>query len=45
MIAGMKEALHAGTLSEQRINASVQRILMMKYEMGLLSLPSTASDK
>ncbi|GHO91341.1 hypothetical protein KSF_013890 [Reticulibacter mediterranei] len=45
MIAGMKEALHAGTLSEQRINASVQRILMMKYEMGLLSLPNTASDK
>jgi beta-N-acetylhexosaminidase len=42
MIAGMKEALHAGTLSEQRINASVQRILMMKYEMGLLSLPNTA---
>jgi beta-N-acetylhexosaminidase len=42
MIAGMKEALHAGTLSEQRIDASVQRILMMKYEMGLLSLPDTA---
>jgi beta-N-acetylhexosaminidase len=44
MIAGMKEALHAGTLSEQRINASVQRILMMKYEMGLLSLPNTAAS-
>jgi beta-N-acetylhexosaminidase len=45
MIAGMKEALRAGTLSEQRINASVQRILMMKYEMGLLSLPNTAPNR
>jgi beta-N-acetylhexosaminidase len=45
MIAGMKEALRTGALSEQHINASVQRILMMKYEMGLLSLPDTTTNR
>jgi beta-glucosidase-like glycosyl hydrolase len=41
----MKEALRTGALSEQHINASVQRILMMKYEMGLLSLPDTTTNR
>jgi beta-N-acetylhexosaminidase len=39
MIAGIKQAINAGAISQQRIDASVQRILMMKYEMGLLSIP------
>jgi len=43
MIAGIKQAIQAGTISEQRIDASVRRILMMKYEMGLLPLPKNSS--
>jgi beta-N-acetylhexosaminidase len=40
MIAGIKQALNTGTISQQRIDDSVRRILMMKYEMGLLPLPT-----
>ncbi len=40
MIANIKQAINAGTISQQRIDASVRRILMMKYEMGLLPLPT-----
>lgn len=43
MIDEIKQAIHAGTISEQRIDASVRRILMMKYEMGLLPLPRSSS--
>lgn len=39
MINGIKQAIDAGTISQQRIDASVERILMLKYEMGLLPLP------
>lgn len=39
MISGIKQAIDDGTISQQRIDASVERILMLKYEMGLLSLP------
>ena len=39
MITGIKQAINAGAISQQRIDASVQRILMMKYEMGLLPIP------
>ncbi|GHO45486.1 glycoside hydrolase family 3 protein [Ktedonospora formicarum] len=39
MIQGIKQAIQDGTLTEQRINESVRRILLMKYRMGLLSLP------
>jgi beta-N-acetylhexosaminidase len=40
MIANIKQAINAGTISQQRIDDSVRRILMMKYEMGLLPLPT-----
>jgi beta-N-acetylhexosaminidase len=43
MIEGIKQAIRAGTISEQRIDTSVRRILMMKYEMGLLPLPKNSS--
>jgi beta-N-acetylhexosaminidase len=39
MISGIKQAISAGTITEQRINQSVTRILMMKYLSGLLPLP------
>jgi beta-N-acetylhexosaminidase len=40
MIAGIKEAINAGAISQHRIDDSVRRILLMKYGMGLLSIPS-----
>ena len=40
MIQGIKEAINAGDISTQRIDESVYRILMMKYQMGLLTLPT-----
>ena len=43
MINGIKQAINTGAISEQRINESVRRILMMKYEMGLLPLPVNSS--
>ena len=39
MFQAIKQAISTGTLTEQRINDSVRRILMMKYAMGLLSVP------
>jgi beta-N-acetylhexosaminidase len=39
MIQGIKQAIDAGTISQQRIDDSVRRILMLKYQMGLLPLP------
>lgn len=39
MIDGIKQAINSGAISQQRIDASVRRILMMKYAMGLLPLP------
>ena len=39
MIQGIKQAVDAGTISQQRIDDSVRRILMLKYQMGLLPLP------
>jgi beta-glucosidase-like glycosyl hydrolase len=44
MINGIKQAMHAGTISEQRIDESVRRILLMKYAMGLLPLPKNVSN-
>ena len=41
MIAGIKQAMTAGEISQQRIDDSVRRILMLKYEMGLLHIPTT----
>jgi beta-N-acetylhexosaminidase len=40
MIEGIKQAMSAGQISQQRIDDSVRRILMMKYEMGLLPIPT-----
>jgi len=39
MIKGIKDAMSAGSISQQRIDDSVHRILMMKYAMGLLPIP------
>ena len=41
MINGIKQAINAGEISQQRIDASVYRILMLKYQMGLLHIPTT----
>ena len=40
MINGIKQAISAGEISQQRIDVSVRRILMLKYHMGLLQIPS-----
>jgi beta-N-acetylhexosaminidase len=41
MIDGIKQAINNGSISMQRIDDSVRRILMMKYEMGLLHIPTS----
>ncbi len=40
MIQGIKQAISDGQISQQRIDDSVHRILLMKYAMGLLSIPT-----
>ena len=39
MILGIKQAIDSGEISQQRIDDSVHRILMLKYQMGLLPIP------
>lgn len=39
MVQGIEEAINSGEISQQRIDQSVSRILMLKYQMGLLKLP------
>ncbi|RAQ95560.1 glycoside hydrolase family 3 protein [Thermogemmatispora tikiterensis] len=39
MLEALKSAVQTGTLSVQRIDESVRRILMLKYQLGLLHLP------
>lgn len=39
MIQGIKQAMSDGQISQQRIDDSVRRILLMKYAMGLLAIP------
>ncbi|GCF09132.1 glycoside hydrolase family 3 protein [Dictyobacter arantiisoli] len=39
MLNGIKQALDTGTLQPARIDQSVRRILLMKYQMGLLPIP------
>lgn len=41
MINGIKQAMASGAISQQRIDDSVRRILMLKYDMGLLHIPTT----
>ena len=36
MITGIKQAINSGAISQQHIDDSVRRILLFKYEMGLL---------
>ncbi len=40
MIESIKQAINAGTISQQRIDDSVRRLLTMKYQMGLLPIPT-----
>lgn len=40
MVQGIKQAISAGQLSVQRIDESVRRILMLKFQAGLLHLPA-----
>ena len=39
MIQGIKQAYNSGAISMQRIDDSVRRILTLKYELGLLTIP------
>lgn len=41
MVEGIKQAISSGALTWNRINESVRRVLMMKYEMGLLPIPKS----
>jgi beta-N-acetylhexosaminidase len=38
MITGIKDAINAGAISQSRIDDSVRRILLLKYQMGLIHL-------
>ena len=40
MIEGIKQAIASGAISQQRIDDSVRRILMLKYQMGLFHIPA-----
>lgn len=40
MIQGIKQAIASGAISMQRIDDSVRRLLTMKYELGLLTIPT-----
>ncbi len=40
MVTGLKQAISSGQISQQRIDDSVRRILTMKYQMGLLHIPT-----
>ena len=40
MITGIKQAMASGVISQQRIDDSVRRILLLKYQMGLLHIPT-----
>jgi beta-N-acetylhexosaminidase len=42
MIIGIKQAISAGNISQQRIDDSVRRILMLKYQLGLLKIPGVS---
>jgi beta-N-acetylhexosaminidase len=39
MIEGIKQEINAGNMSIQRIDDSVRRILLLKYQMGLIQIP------
>jgi len=39
MVQGIEKAISTGDISKQRIDQSIFRILMLKYQMGLLTIP------
>jgi beta-N-acetylhexosaminidase len=41
MVSAIKEAVASGTIPQSSIDQSVQRILMMKYQLGLLTIPTS----
>jgi beta-N-acetylhexosaminidase len=41
MINGIKQAISSGQISMQRIDQSVARILLLKYQMGLIHIPTS----
>jgi len=38
MIDGIKQAINSGNITQAQLDTSVHRILLLKYQMGLLSL-------
>jgi len=40
MIEGIKQDINAGNIGIQRIDDSVRRILLLKYQMGLIQIPT-----
>jgi beta-N-acetylhexosaminidase len=40
MVNGIKQAMTDNTITQTRIDQSVERILTMKYQLGLLSIPT-----
>src|SRR6266566_4138069 len=40
MISGIKQAINTGEIGLQRVDESVRRILMLKYQMGLIRIPT-----
>jgi beta-N-acetylhexosaminidase len=40
MVDSIKQALNSGALTQARIDESVKRILLLKYQMGLLNVHS-----
>ncbi|MDQ2901968.1 MAG: hypothetical protein M3Y81_00235 [Chloroflexota bacterium] len=40
-ITALKQAITSGQISQQRIDDSVRRILLMKYQMGQLTIPKS----
>src|SRR5215469_15373675 len=40
MLEGIKQEINAGNISIQRIDDSVRRILLLKYQMGLIHIPN-----
>ena len=43
-VSGICDAVENGTISEERINESVYKIMMKKLEMGLLTMPEEDPD-
>ena len=40
MISGIKQAINTGEIGLRRVDESVRRILMLKYQMGLIRIPT-----